>query len=213
MKFQLSEIVPFPLEGIYDSETEIWNKNITFEQGNLYQVYAPSGKGKSTFIHLLYNLRQDFTGEVSLDAKPIQSLKPKEWAELRQSQISIVFQDLRLFLNLTLWENIQVKLALHPEITKESILEKIEFLGINHLLDKKVALLSYGERQRTAIVRSLAQPFDFLLLDEPFSHLDEENQKKACQLIEEECRKNKAGMIMTSLGFPYFINFDKKLRL
>lgn len=213
MKFQLNEIVPFPLEGIYDSETEIWNQTVSFEQGNLYQVYAPSGKGKSTFIHALYHLRQDFTGNILIDERPVDSLKPKEWAKLRQSQISIVFQDLRLFLNLTLWENIQVKLALHPEIEKESILEMIELLGISHLLDKKAALLSYGERQRTAVIRALSQPFDFLLLDEPFSHLDEENQKKACQLIEEECRKNEAGMIMTSLGYPYFINFDKKLRL
>jgi ABC-type molybdate transport system ATPase subunit len=74
-----------------------------------------------------------------------------------------------------------------------------EILGITHVLEQKAGLCSYGEQQRIAIVRSLIQPFELLIMDEPFSHLDIENTKKAAALIETECLKRKAGFIITDL--------------
>jgi len=72
-------------------------------------------------------------------------------------------------------------------------------LGIGNKLDKKCGTCSYGEQQRIAIIRSLQQPFDFLLLDEPFSHLDEQNRSIAMQLIEEEATERKAAIILADL--------------
>ena len=65
--------------------------------------------------------------------------------------------------------------------------------------DQKAIHLSYGQRQRIAVIRALCQPFDFLLLDEPFSHLDDVNQQLLIDLVTEEAAKNKAGIIFTSL--------------
>jgi ABC-type lipoprotein export system ATPase subunit len=81
------------------------------------------------------------------------------------------------------------------------------------LLEKKIKILSYGERQRIAIIRSLMQPFEWLLLDEPFGHLDEENIRKACELIKSECKKRDAGILMTSLGPDYFLYYDNQFSL
>lgn len=207
----LKELLSKPKEQTYTSE--IWQQSLGFEKGKHYQIQAPSGKGKSTFIHLLYGIRSDFTGELQLDGQDSQSIQATQWANIRQNQVSIVFQDLRLFLDLTAWENIEVKLSLNPTDQSQEANEMLKMLGVESLLNKKTALLSYGERQRIAIVRALIQPFDFLLLDEPFSHLDEDNIQKAAQLIKEACAACQAGMIMTSLGYEYGIHWDKKLIL
>ncbi len=70
-----------------------------------------------------------------------------------------------------------------------------------------------GQQQRVAIIRSLCQPFDFLLLDEPFSHLDKENIKIISKIINEEIKKQNASIILTSLDNEYFFDYDKILNL
>jgi len=72
-------------------------------------------------------------------------------------------------------------------------------LGIESKLEKLCCTCSYGEQQRVAIIRSLLQPFDFLLLDEPFSHLDDSNTKKAMALIEEEAAARNAAILLNDL--------------
>jgi putative ABC transport system ATP-binding protein len=80
-------------------------------------------------------------------------------------------------------------------------------LGIGDKLKSKARICSYGEQQRVAIIRSLLQPFDFLLLDEPFSHLDNRNSRLAMDLMMEEAVQRKACIIFADLEridyFPY----------
>jgi ABC-type lipoprotein export system ATPase subunit len=87
------------------------------------------------------------------------------------------------------------------------IKQMTERLGIGDKLDSKCRTCSYGEQQRVAIIRALLQPFDFLLLDEPFSHLDENNSKKANQLMVEEANNRGASIIFADLEridyFPF----------
>ena len=86
-------------------------------------------------------------------------------------------------------------------------------LNVSHTLAKRCETLSYGERQRIAIIRALIQPFDWLLLDEPFSHLDSENARKAAALISAEVLARNAGMIVTSHGANSFFEYDSTLTL
>ena len=85
--------------------------------------------------------------------------------------------------------------------------------GIENKLHKLCKTCSYGEQQRIAIIRSLQQPFDFLLLDEPFSHLDESNRKKAMELMEEEVDLRKAAIILADLRAIEYFKADKTLNL
>ncbi len=195
----LKNIIPAPLGGLLDN-SKIWGQSLTFEQGARYHIFAPSGKGKSTFIHIIYGLRTDFAGSLSVCGKTTDLLSSEDWATLRTRQLAIVFQDLRLFLQFTALENIQLKNQLTNHKSEKEIRAMAGRLGIADLLDRSCEQLSYGQRQRVAIIRAVCQPFDFILLDEPFSHLDTENTKLASQLLEKECLANGAGLLITSLG-------------
>jgi len=210
MLITFENVVPSPLHGVVNPKSEVWETTLELKPHRSYQVYSPSGKGKSSFLHIIYGLRDDFSGVVRLDGKDTKSMSLEEWARLRQKHFSIVFQDLRLFLHLTAWENLLVKASLYPENKENELKEYAERLGVSHVLQKPAHTLSYGERQRIAIIRSLIQPFEILLLDEPFSHLDEENIQKASQLIAQKVKEQSASILMTSLGYEYHLQFDEK---
>ena len=220
---ELKKVIPIPLlENGLNLNSEVFNNDlVTFEKGKNYLISANSGKGKSTLIHAIYGLRNDYEGHIYFDNKDVKNHSIEDWATIRQKKMAIVFQDLRLFLHLTARENILLKLQLTanshqlsalgtPLIADSLKLTAIaERLGIAEYLDKTCATLSYGQRQRVAIIRGLAQPFDYLLLDEPFSHLDVENILIATDIIKEACSAQNAGLILVSLGDLYAFNYDK----
>ena len=79
----------------------------------------------------------------------------------------------------------------------------LKIFSLDHKKDQKAGTLSLGQQQRVALIRSFLQPFDFLLLDEPFSNIDENNIEIAKKMILNECEKNKAGFIIATLGYDY----------
>jgi putative ABC transport system ATP-binding protein len=89
-------------------------------------------------------------------------------------------------------------------------MEMAAALGIAEKMQSKCGTLSLGQQQRVAIIRALAQPFQMLLMDEPFSHLDEDNIRLACALIEHKCKQHNAGLILTTLNQPYFIPYTQQ---
>src|SRR6185369_13306213 len=101
MIIRFNKVTPHPLDGVTHLNTQLWDKELLFEGSKKYKINAPSGKGKSTFIHLIYGLRNDYDGEIFIDNKNINQLNNDDWANIRQSEISIIFQDLRLFPELT----------------------------------------------------------------------------------------------------------------
>lgn len=196
---KIKNIIPHPLKDFGFDESEVWNNEIEFEKGNYYQIVAHSGVGKSTLINIIYGDRKDYDGNVLFDTNDISKLKSNDWNEIRKTKLSYVFQGLHLFEELTLLENIQLKNGLTNHATENEIKNWIEAVGLSKHLNQKAVHLSYGQRQRIAVIRAFCQPFDFILLDEPFSHLDDINQSLLMDLIEIEAKKNKAGIILTSL--------------
>ena len=95
----------------------------------------------------------------------------------------------------------------------QTVARWFEELGISDKADVRVDRLSYGQQQRVALVRALCQPLDFLLLDEPVSHLDERNGAIMANLILEQTRSQGAAVVVTSIGKHLDINYDKVLRL
>lgn len=213
---ELKNIRPIPLietPGGISPNSDTFGQQLTFQKHKKYLVIAPSGKGKSTLLHIIYGLRNDFEGNLIIDEKPATNFEHDDWSELRQDKLSIIFQDLRLFPELTAMENIQLKADLKNFKTADEIKQMALKLGVDHLLEKAAKTLSYGQRQRIAIIRALCQPFDFLLLDEPFSHLDALNIQIASDLIEAEVNRQNAGLILVSLGEKYHFSYDHELLL
>jgi putative ABC transport system ATP-binding protein len=158
-------------------------------------------------------MRNDYAGKVSFNSDDIKKFSQEDFARLRKDNVSIVFQDLRLFPEQTVFENIEIKRQLNPFHPRQKIKEMCERLGIGDKLQSKSKNCSYGEQQRIAIIRSLVQPYDFLLLDEPFSHLDENNAKKAMALMEEESRQRGAAIIFADLERIDYFPFTRLFHL
>lgn len=213
MQITLQHAAPVFLEKEQIYQSQIWNQALTFTKGQKIQLLAPSGSGKTSFIHFLYGLRKDYSGSILFDNKNIAGFNAEQTAFCRSTQLSIVFQDLKLFAHHSVHENIQVKKTLEPFAHAQSINEMANRLGIGNKLQQHAGICSYGEQQRIAIIRALQQPFDFLILDEPFSHLDEANSKKAMELIEEEVQKRNAGIILADLDAVKFFKADRTLML
>jgi ABC-type lipoprotein export system ATPase subunit len=211
--YQLKNVQPTPISPAMMEQSDIWASDLLLDKGKRYLVTAPSGKGKSTFLHILYGLRNDYSGQVTFDNQAVEQFNLDNWAAMRQEKVSIVFQDLRLFLNLSGWENIRLKSGITNTTSDADIEAMAKRLGVDTILNQSCGTMSYGQRQRIAIIRALCQPFEVLLLDEPFSHLDEDNIKAACTLIEEVCKAQNAGFLLVSLGESYFLSYDDSLIL
>ncbi len=213
MQIQLQKVAPTFIEAEKISASQTWNSSIVFNQGENIQIVAPSGSGKTSLIHFLYGLRNDFDGNILYDDKNIRGFDAENFSFWRQRKISIVFQDLRLFAEQTVFQNIEIKRLLSPYHSESKIEAMAERLGIKNKLNKLCKTCSYGEQQRIAIIRSLQQSFDFLLLDEPFSHLDDNNRKKAMELMEEEAAARNASIILADLKAIEFYKSDKTYNL
>jgi len=214
MTIRFEKMIPLPLLEQDTSGSKVWEADsILFEQGKRYIIEAPSGRGKTSLLSVIYGIRKDIRGEVYMENTPISGFTWKEWAHIRKTKLSYIFQGLELFDNLTGLENILLKNAITGYKTKEEITEMASRLGIEEFLHRKAGILSFGQQQRVAIVRALCQPFHYLLADECFSHIDLENSLKAYTLILEECKAQEAGLILTSLHETELPNVDERLEL
>lgn len=206
MTIALDQVLPDPIARI--DESEVWGGALTFEKGSSYLVYSPSGAGKSTLLNILYGKRFDYSGKVTIDGHAAGSLSHGDWSELRASRLSIIKQGLDLFPRLDAFENVFI----NPRVSIDrSTCERwFDRMGIAEIAHKPTSTFSFGQKQRVAIARGLAQPCDMLLLDEPFSHLDQENAQICWSLIREVAPE--AGVIMTSLSSDW-PEMTHKLRL
>lgn len=211
MRIELENIIPHVLTNTLHEKSDIWKKKILLKSNELIHIVAPSGKGKSTLMGILYGTRKDYKGSLLFNNKRLES--PKDWSELRTNQLAIVFQDLELLNDLTVFENIQLKNQLTNHFSDVTILEMLNRLNLAGLKNKQVGVLSRGEKQRIAIIRSLCMPFSWLLLDEPFSALDRENIKNVLVLIKEQVEKNNSGVIIANLHDDDWFNYTRKLKM
>ena len=192
------------------SGSDIWcRENVSFSRGKRYLIECASGTGKSSLCSYLIGMRNDFSGKILYDGRDSGELSIKEWVDLRKKRISLMFQELRMFPELTAYENVEIRNVLSNARTKKEIGEWFERLGLGGRMDSMLGQMSFGQQQRVALMRALVCSFDFLVLDEPTSHLDDKNSAIMVELINEEAERNNAGVIVTSIGRHMNMDYDK----
>jgi len=209
----LDNINPIFLEINESNPSIIWANRLTFEKSNNYLIRSISGSGKSSLLSFLAGWRDDFEGEISHDNIATSSYSKEKWIECRKIEFAWLKQELDLIPHLTVLENLQLKNELTHHFSSEEIEKSLKELAIFNLKDKKCNTLSMGQQQRVAIIRAVIQPFKWLLIDEPFSHLDDENSKKALNFMLNAASKQNAGIILTTLNTKEEIDSFKSFDL
>ena len=163
--------------------SDVWHQDLFFRKGEMYLIEAASGTGKSSLCSYIYGYRNDYQGIINFDETNIKAYSVKQWVDLRKHSLSMLFQDLRIFTELSALENVQLKNNLTGCKKKKEILSFFEQLGIADKINVKAGKLSFGQQQRVAFIRALCQPFDFLFLDEPTTGVDPVSRKEFWQML------------------------------
>lgn len=206
----LQNLLPFVFRGMEASDTirqsQVWlMPNLSFDRGCRICIQAESGGGKSSLLSFIYGNRNDYQGEILFDRDNSRHFDVKKWCQLRTRHIALLPQEMRMFPELTVMQNLQLKNKLTHHKTRDELMQLLDRLGIADKANQRVGLLSIGQQQRVAIVRAICQPFDFIMLDEPVSHLDRNNNLIVSRIIDEEATSQGAGIITTSVGNPLLL--------
>ena len=211
-KIELQNTLPCVFEG-REVQSDIWLQDVTFQKGETILVEASSGTGKSSLCSYIIGYRKDYLGNILFDGRDIRQYGVSDWTAIRTHTLSLLFQELRLFPELTAMENIDIKNGLTNHKTRKEIVAWFERLGIADKQNAKIGRMSFGQQQRVAMIRALVQPFDFLMVDEPISHLDDENSAIMAEIMMEEVQRQGAGVIVTSIGKHMDLPYTKTFRL
>lgn len=159
------------------NQTKI-NINIEDQHPKIYVIQGPSGIGKTTILNIIAGLKAINYSYIKVGKRVLTDSRHHLNVKVQQRRIGYLFQDYQLFPNMNVYNNITF-------MTKpsEHINELIHTLKIEHLLEKYPVTLSGGEAQRVALARALSMKPDLILLDEPFSSLDDKTKKEGIKLI------------------------------
>ena len=192
----------------------ISTKNITFsytkdqifhmpdlycEAGSTLLITGDSGKGKTTYLHILAGLLKPKSGTIEIDKTDIVSLSEKASDKFRGKHIGVVFQKSHFIGALTVLENLEMAswLATGKKHTKRAK-RLLEQLGIENQASKLPSQLSIGQQQRVLIARALMNEPKVLLADEPTSSLDDKNAEKVIELLTSLSKEYKAALLIVT---------------
>lgn len=151
--------------------------SFTVEMGEMLVLLGPSGCGKTTTLRMIGGFERADKGRITLQGRCIAD--PEQWTPPEHRDIGFVFQDYALFPHLSVEQNIGF--GLHrwdKKKRKEQIQKMLELVGLTHLAKRMPHQLSGGEQQRIALARAMAPQPKLILLDEPFSNLDEQRRER-----------------------------------
>lgn len=212
-RIELRGMLPRVFEHERIPDSQIWRSDVTLERGGRYMIEAASGGGKSSLCAYIYGSRTDYLGTLLFDGTDARGLDTAAWQSLRRLNIAYLPQELSLFPELTAMQNICLKASLTDAADTGRIEEWLHMLGIDSRAHSPVGRMSIGQQQRVAIIRAVSQPFDFILLDEPVSHLDDDNNRAAAGIIAAEADRYGAAVVVTSVGNRLLLDGMRTLRL
>lgn len=164
------------------------NLTATFRNNAVNVIKGESGSGKTTLLNILSLFEEADEGEIYYDDLLVSSLSNKEKQKLIREKIGYIYQDISVFDELTVYENIKLALQFSKVSKKaydEKIREVLQLLGMTKNADKPCHVLSGGEKQRVAIGRTIATDKEIIFADEPTGALDSHNTQVIIDLFKE----------------------------
>lgn len=170
------------LNHYFEDKPVLTNINFSVKKGETLAIIGESGAGKSTLLQLISGLVDIQKGEILLNGRPVEG--PSKKLIAGHPEIKLVAQDFRLNPNFSVEENIKYPLRQYTKVyQQERTFSLMAQLGISEIAQNLPKNTSGGEKQRTAIAKALAEPPNLLLLDEPFSNLDNLNKNKLKSML------------------------------
>jgi ABC-type nitrate/sulfonate/bicarbonate transport system ATPase subunit len=192
------------------------NFSLTVCRGETWAILGPSGCGKTTLLYLLAGLQQPTSGQVSIEGDILTRPRPRT---------GLILQDYGLLPWSTVRENVELGLRVRKFYGEDGKHSPIDFqpgnnvpywlqrLGIAEVADKFPSQISGGQRQRTAIARTLALEPDLLLMDEPFSSLDAITRGDLQNLTLNLCAEQKLTLLIVTHAIEEAVGLGKKILL
>jgi len=194
---ELNSISPTYLGEAHLASSEVWGRSLSLQGPEGILFWGASGRGKSSLLRMLYGLESRFAGELRIDGKLIASPAHRFWPALRSRHLAFVPQEFQLLEDDSGWENLRILPSTASGVGTPLLLDWSRELGIDAILERPPSTWSHGQKQRFAVLRALASPFQWILLDEPTSHLDPDSAHKCLNLIFRTCLEREAGWILT----------------
>lgn len=165
--------------GAFDLEAAFESK------GRLTALFGPSGSGKTSLVNLIGGLARPEEGRIAVDGRVLVDTAARIFLPPHRRRVGYVFQDARLFPHLTVTQNLRYGRFFTPTAERYADFGSVvDLLGIGHLMSRRPAMLSGGEKQRVAIGRALLASPRLLLMDEPLASLDEQRKAEVMPYIE-----------------------------
>ena len=183
------------------------------EAASSVALLGESGSGKSTLLHLIAGLDRPDSGEIQFAGQAVHSDTESSLAEMRRSQLSLVFQQFHLISTLTILDNIRFQAALCQRLDSAYESELVERLGLGSQLKKFPYQLSRGQQQRVAIARALMHKPELVLADEPTGNLDEASSLEVMKLFTDLVKQAGSSLLMVTHS-PVMAGFmDRRVQL
>jgi len=181
----------------FDNSDVLKGINLNINSGDFMTLVGFSGSGKTTLLNIIGLLDDKFSGEYFFDGINVKNIKNK--ADFRNSKIGYVFQSFYLIDHLDVLANILLPFNYSKEKPDMDYVNGlIDELDLRHLMDKKVNVLSGGEKQRVAIARALCRKPSLLLCDEPTGNLDSRNKERVLTILQNINKKTKTTVLIVT---------------
>jgi len=177
----------FNVAKFFDNIPALINITLSIDKGELVYVTGASGAGKTTLLRLIYMAERPDEGSIFVSGRDTGKLKQGNIPLLRRN-IGIVFQDYRLLMNKTLFDNVALPLrihGIHPKEIREAVYKVLEDIGLKNRTDDFPQHLSGGQQQMVSISRAMVSKPTILLADEPTGNLDPDTAVTIMGLLKE----------------------------
>ena len=198
----------------YSKEQEFIFPDLYCEAGNTILITGDSGRGKTTYLHILAGLLRPKSGEIQVDTTDGLALSEKETDKFRGKNIGVVFQKSYFIAALTVLENLEMASWLATGKKNTNRAKKLlQQLDIENQGSKLPSQLSIGQQQRVSIARALMNEPKVLLADEPTSSLDDKNAEKVIDLLTFLSKEYKAALLIVTHDSRIKEKFTNKITL